>query len=733
MNSVNLAPYFNQAVLQDSLIFVQGRFNSLNGVTTHNLTGIDVKNGQPTHLNPPLTSTTPPYPQPITNATHLFVNNGMIWMGLSSFNYYAIAGLQQYFPFLFGALDSATGAPLPGTVTFASKPNSPGGYLADPYPFAGVYDFRLDPDYCMVVGDFDFANGELHDNIVRLSYGTYTPPSMGALSITGPDTVRSNGNPVSYTLPAGMGYTWSFSGADATLTDSGLNSVLLSFGNNATSGVLSAKGVGYCGAATATIQKNIVVIRIPRAPTLNSCCMAFSNVQSDQLTLSFTPGNGNGRLVLASTSAATATPSQLKAYIANEQFGSGADLGGGQYAVYAGSSNTVTVTGLQPSTRYYFTVFEYNGSGDTLTYQIPAPSTGYASNTGYTSTLAVEPTLAPSNLRFSNIGPDALTISCTPGNGSGRIYLFQLAGPGLATPYDRETYLSDPRFKYGYQFWDNSYVVANAGTQVTVTNLNPATLYKVRIFEYSGAGDSINYQQNAYLSDTVRTASENPPGNPSDTPTVSPSVGPSDLQFDHITAHSVNITCTPGNGQSRLFVIRGPGVITISTPINGVTYVPDTVFGLGSNLGSNTYAVADSGTSVSVTGLDPASTYYAAIFETNGAGSKTIYFLYSYPLKSFTTAAETPTANWQDSAFVVTARPNPIEQELYIQVQSNESTTMVVDLFDLSGRKVKSYSFKISVGRSDLELPDLANLPKGIYILHWTTNSHKGQIRLYKK
>jgi len=81
----------------------------------------------------------------------------------------------------------------------------------------------------------------------------------------------------------------------------------------------------------------------------------------------------------------------------------------------------------------------------------------------------------------------------------------------------------------------------------------------------------------------------------------------------------------------------------------------------------------------------------------------------------------------------VTTHPNPIEQELYIQVQSNESTTMVVDLFDLSGRQVKSYSFKISVGRSDLELPDLANLPKGIYILHWTAGSHKGQVRLYKK
>ncbi len=52
----------------------------------------------------------------------------------------------------------------------------------------------------------------------------------------------------------------------------------------------------------------------------------------------------------------TAVPA-LSAYGANAAFGTGADLGGGQFAVYQGSGQQVTVTGLTNGTIYYFTVF----------------------------------------------------------------------------------------------------------------------------------------------------------------------------------------------------------------------------------------------------------------------------------------------------------------------------------------------------------------------------------------
>ena len=48
----------------------------------------------------------------------------------------------------------------------------------------------------------------------------------------------------------------------------------------------------------------------------------------------------------------------------------------GNYVVYAGSGNSVTVTNLQPSTTYHFAVFEFNGSNAGTNYLTTNPATG---------------------------------------------------------------------------------------------------------------------------------------------------------------------------------------------------------------------------------------------------------------------------------------------------------------------------------------------------------------------
>jgi hypothetical protein len=48
----------------------------------------------------------------------------------------------------------------------------------------------------------------------------------------------------------------------------------------------------------------------------------------------------------------------------------------GNYVVYAGGGNSVTVTNLQPSTTYYFAVFEFNGSNAGTNYLTTNPATG---------------------------------------------------------------------------------------------------------------------------------------------------------------------------------------------------------------------------------------------------------------------------------------------------------------------------------------------------------------------
>tara|TARA_R110002111_G_scaffold98272_3_gene151609 strand:+ start:8743 stop:12174 length:3432 start_codon:yes stop_codon:yes gene_type:complete len=63
-------------------------------------------------------------------------------------------------------------------------------------------------------------------------------------------------------------------------------------------------------------------------------------------------------IVAKATSAVTVTPTgDGSAYTADANFGSGTDLGSGEFTVYKGTGTTVTVTGLTNGTTYHFTIF----------------------------------------------------------------------------------------------------------------------------------------------------------------------------------------------------------------------------------------------------------------------------------------------------------------------------------------------------------------------------------------
>jgi hypothetical protein len=104
-------------------------------------------------------------------------------------------------------------------------------------------------------------------------------------------------------------------------------------------------------------------------PTTHASNMTFSNVTNVSMTVSWTSGDGANRIVVAKEGSAVAgRPADGTVYAANAEFGSGDTLAANEYVVYNGSGNSVDVTGLSPATTYYFTVFEYNGSGISLNY-----------------------------------------------------------------------------------------------------------------------------------------------------------------------------------------------------------------------------------------------------------------------------------------------------------------------------------------------------------------------------
>ncbi len=148
------------------------------------------------------------------------------------------------------------------------------------------------------------------------------------------------------------------------------------FTAGATINAATFTGISSSGNAANLFVDDVIIynavpasIGLATEPTTQASSIVFSNVQSTQMDVSFTAGNGANRLVIArSGSAPSGGPVDGTSYTADASFtGSGSSLGGGK-VVYAGSGSSFTLTGLSASTTYHLQVFEYNGSGSAVNY-----------------------------------------------------------------------------------------------------------------------------------------------------------------------------------------------------------------------------------------------------------------------------------------------------------------------------------------------------------------------------
>ena len=90
------------------------------------------------------------------------------------------------------------------------------------------------------------------------------------------------------------------------------------------------------------------------------------------MQLTWTKGDGAGRLIIAKAGAAVdAAPVNLTNYSQSNNFGSGSNLGGGNFVVYDGTADNFTLTNMEPATTYHFAYFEYNGSTGKVYLQSP--------------------------------------------------------------------------------------------------------------------------------------------------------------------------------------------------------------------------------------------------------------------------------------------------------------------------------------------------------------------------
>ena len=137
---------------------------------------------------------------------------------------------------------------------------------------------------------------------------------------------------------------------------------------------------GYPNQPWADFYVDKIVPPVASLPVNQATAISISSGHCSDLNISVNPGSGNKRIIIARESAEVNTfPINGNSYFADSVFGNGSHLGNGNYIIYNGAGNYVTITNLTPGKTYYFSVFEYNGIGITSNFLTNNPAIGNAS------------------------------------------------------------------------------------------------------------------------------------------------------------------------------------------------------------------------------------------------------------------------------------------------------------------------------------------------------------------
>jgi hypothetical protein len=115
--------------------------------------------------------------------------------------------------------------------------------------------------------------------------------------------------------------------------------------------------------------------------------------------------------------------------------------------------------------------------------------------------------------------------------------------------------------------------------------------------------------------------------------------------------------------------------------------------------------------------------------------------MYQWFIRQVNTATAAPLASNSEleeevagavSQVSVIATPNPFTSDVSAQISLTRPQRLVVDLTDITGRRIKSYTGNYNVGFAELKL-GVSDLPGGIYFLKVAGEDFSKTIKLIKK
>jgi parallel beta-helix repeat protein len=326
-------------------------------------------------------------------------------------------------------------------------------------------------------------------------------------------------------------------------------------------------------------------------PSAPATALSFTNVLSTSMTVNWANGtDSDGVIVLMKAgSAVNSDPvdGTWTGYTANATFGSGTQIGTGNYVVFKASGTSVNVIGLTSGTTYYVAVYAYkaaintSGTAQGTNYLQTTPATG-SNATSVTVPTVTSPTATSITSTTATLGANITSIGGATISQYGTCWaLTQLPKVGVAT-------------------------CSTKGAGTTGVFTDPVTGLT--------AGSLIYY--NGYATNTGGTGYS-----PDGSFYTEPSTQASGVNFTNNTSGtSITVNWTRGNGDGEIVLMKAGSAIT-GIPADGTytTYSANTVFPTGTLITDAYVVFKAAGTSVTVTGLAPGTTYYVAVYEYKGA------------------------------------------------------------------------------------------------------------------
>lgn len=240
------------------------------------------------------------------------------------------------------------------------------------------------------------------------------------------------------------------------------------------------------------------------APTNQASNFVITNILDNSMDISFTRGNGDGGvLVLAKFgSAVESDPESGTAYVGNSIFGSGDEVGSGNYVIYNSNSistgaNTgnISIAGLAAGATYHFAVYEYNNAN--TCYKI-------AELTNNETTTCTNPENA-TNFE-STIDNAQSLLSWTASTCYDEVIIVAKSGSNvsISPTGDGSAYTANAVFGSGTDLGSGEYVVYKGiSTNINVTNLANNTIHYFKIFSRKNSDWSTGITVNVIPSNEV--------------------------------------------------------------------------------------------------------------------------------------------------------------------------------------------------------------------------------------